>query len=144
MPAWLSLQLRSVRLSAAGVLLTATANGAPAVQAPDAADLILTNGHIYTVEEGKPWAEAVAIKNGRILAVGTMREIAARRGANTQVVDLHGRLLMPAFGDAHAHPIFGGMSHARCALHAGKTLDDYRRIIAECVAKTPGTGTIFG
>ncbi|MDG2534158.1 amidohydrolase [Sphingomonas sp. HITSZ_GF] len=126
------------------MLLAATANSAPPLPAPEAADLILTNGRVYTVEEGAPWAEAVAIKDGRILAVGSVAKIAKRKGAKTRVVDLHGRFLMPAFGDAHAHPIFGGMSHARCSLHAGKTLDDYRRIIAACVAKAPGTGTIFG
>lgn len=132
-----------LRLAAGGLLLATTANSAPPV-APEAADLILTNGRVYTVEEGRPWAEAVAIKDGRILAVGTRAEIAARKGTKTKVVDLGGRLLMPAFGDAHAHPIFGGMSHARCSLHAGKTLEDYRGIIAECIARTPGTGTIFG
>ncbi|WP_448664024.1 amidohydrolase [Sphingomonas sp. CJ20] len=133
------------RLATAGSLLVVTANSAPPPpQAPEAADLILTNGRVYTVEEGRPWAQAVAIKNGRILAVGTVAEVAKRQGAATRVVDLHGRLLMPAFGDAHAHPIFGGMSHARCSLHAGKTLEDYRRIIAACVAKSPGTGTVFG
>jgi predicted amidohydrolase YtcJ len=135
---------RSLRLATVGLLLATTANSAPPRPAPEAADLILTNGRVYTVEQGKPWADAVAIKGGRILAVGTSAEIARRKGAKTQVVDLHGRLLMPAFGDAHTHPIFGGMSHARCALHAGKTIDDYRKIIADCVAKTPGTGTIFG
>ncbi|WCM25715.1 amidohydrolase [Sphingomonas sp. QA11] len=136
----------ALRLATAGLLLTvtATANSAPLTPAPEVAELILTNGRVYTVEEGKPWAEAVAIKDGRILAVGTSAEIARRKGAKTNVVDLHGRFLMPAFGDAHAHPIFGGMSHARCALHAGRTLDDYRKIIADCVAKTPGTGTVFG
>lgn len=136
-----ALRPNALRLAAAGLLLATIANNAPA---PEAADLILTNGRVYTVETDKPWAEAVAIKDGRILAVGTRAEIAARKGAKTKVVDLHGRLLMPAFGDAHAHPIFGGMSHSRCPLHAGKTLDDYRRIIADCVARTPGTGTIFG
>ncbi len=133
-----------LRLATTGLLLAATANSAPPLPAPEAADLILTNGRVYTVEEGKPWAEAVAIKDGRILAVGSVAEVAARKGAKTQVVDLKGRFLMPSFGDAHAHPIFGGLSHARCSLHAGKTLDDYRRIIADCVKKTPGTGTIFG
>lgn len=137
-------RLRSLHLATVGLLLAAAANSAPLRPAPEAADLILTNGRVYTVEEGKPWAQAVAIKDGRILAVGTSAEIARRKGAKTEVVDLHGRFLMPAFGDAHAHPIFGGMSHARCSLHAGKTLDDYRRIIAACVAKTPGTGTVFG
>lgn len=143
MPPWFAPRLRPRRLATLGVLLAAAANTAPP-PAPEAADLILTNGRVYTVEEGRLWAEAVAIKDGRILAVGTQAEIAARKGAKTKMVDLGGRLLMPAFGDAHAHPIFGGMSHARCSLHAGKTLDDYRRIIAECIARTPGTGTVFG
>lgn len=143
MPARSALRRRLFRLAATGLLLAATANGAPAL-AQEAADLILTNGRVYTVEESKPWAEAVAIKDGRILAVGTRAEIEARKGAGTKVVDLGGRLLLPAFGDAHAHPIFGGMSHARCSLHAGKTLEDYQRIIRECIARTPGTGTIFG
>jgi predicted amidohydrolase YtcJ len=141
MPTPPTLRRHRLRLAVAALLLATAANSAPA---PEEADLILTNGRVYTVEEGKPWAEAVAIKDGRILAVGTRAEIAARKGAKTKVVDLRGRLMMPAFGDAHAHPIFGGMSHARCSLHAGKTLDDYRAIIAECVARTPGTGAIFG
>ena len=134
----------ALRLATAGLLFTVTAASAAPTPAPEVAELILTNGHVYTVEDGKPWAEAVAIKDGRILAVGTSVEIARLKGAKTNVVDLHGRFLMPAFGDAHAHPIFGGMSHARCALHAGETLDDYQKIIADCVAKSPGTGTIFG
>lgn len=136
----LSLNARLCRLLPA-LLLSSAAAPAPA---PVPADLILTNARVYTVENQKPWAEAVAIKDGRILVVGAIAEVAARKGARTRVVDLGGRFVMPAFGDAHAHPIFGGMSHARCSLHEGKTIDDYRRIIAGCVAKTPGTGTVFG
>ncbi|ATY34013.1 amidohydrolase [Sphingomonas psychrotolerans] len=135
-------RLPKTRLLLAGAALLAI-GAAPAPTAPTA-DLILTNARIYTVETGQPWAEAVAIKDGKILAVGSAADVARRKGTATRVVDLGGRFVMPAFGDAHAHPIFGGMSHARCSLHAGKTLDDYRRIIADCVAKTPGTGTIFG
>ncbi|TGX55769.1 amidohydrolase [Sphingomonas gei] len=130
------------RLLLAGAAMLAIGAG-PAPKGPTA-DLILTNAKVYTVETGQPWAEAVAIKDGKILAIGSAAEIARRKGTATRVVDLGGRFVMPAFGDAHAHPIFGGMSHARCALHDGKTLDDYRRIITECVAKTPGNGTIFG
>ena len=145
MLAWSTLRLSSSSLAvvSVGLFLSAMADAAPAAPG-GSADLILTNARVYTVEKGKPWAEAVAIRDGRIIAVGTRAEVAARKGARTKVTDLGGRLLMPAFGDAHAHPIFGGMSHARCSLHAGNSLDDYRRIIAECIARTPGTGTIFG
>jgi predicted amidohydrolase YtcJ len=107
-------------------------------------DLILTNGRVYTVEAAKPWAQAVAVKDGKILEVGSVAEIARLKRSNTKVVDLGGRLLMPAFGDAHAHPVFGGLSYSRCSLHEGKSLEDYQRIIADCVAKSPGQGTVFG
>ncbi|MGF7151837.1 hypothetical protein FHS96_005505 [Sphingomonas zeicaulis] len=135
---------RGARLFMAGAAAIAMAAAAPAETREDTPDVILTNARVYTVDDGKPWAEAVAIRGGRIVAVGSAKEVAKRRGSGTRVVDLKGRFVMPAFGDAHAHPIFGGMSYARCSLHAGKTLDDYRRIIADCIARTPGTGTIFG
>jgi hypothetical protein len=121
-----------------------TAHAAAHAAAPEPADIILTDARVYTVEDAQPWAEAVAIRDGRILAVGSAADVIAHRGAKTRVVDLKGRFVMPAFGDAHAHPVFGGLSYARCSLHDGKTVADYRRIIAACVAKTPGTGTIYG
>src|SRR5688572_30790306 len=97
---------------AGGLLLAGQASAAPAA----GADLILTNARVYTVEAAKPWAEAVAIKDGKILAVGSAAEVARLKTPGAKVVDLGGRLLMPAFGDAHAHPVFGGMSYARCSL----------------------------
>src|SRR5687767_7908635 len=96
------------RLLLAGAALLAIGAG-PAPQGPTA-DLILTNAKVYTVETGQPWAEAVAIRDGKILTVGSAAEVGKRKGAATRVVDLGGRFVMPAFGDAHAHPIFGGMS----------------------------------
>ena len=125
--------------------LALAASGCSAGAAPEqAADLILTNARVYTVEEAKPWAQAVAIKEGRILAVGSAEEMDQHKGSATRVVDLKGRMLMPAFGDAHNHPIFGGLSYARCSLHKGKSVDDYRKIISGCVAKTPGTSVVYG
>jgi predicted amidohydrolase YtcJ len=108
------------------------------------ADLVLVHGRVYTVDDAKPWAEAVAVTGGKIVAVGSDTEVARHRGPRTRVVDLGGRMLMPAFGDAHDHPVFGGMSYARCSLHDGHTVDDYRRIIKACIARSPGSGTIYG
>ena len=126
----------------AAVLLS----GSPvhAASAKGQADLILTDARVYTVDAEHPWAEAVAIRNGKIIAVGSNAAVARQRGRTTRVVELHGRVLLPAFGDAHVHPVFGGMTYSRCSLRAGKTLDDYRAIIAACIAKTPGTGAVFG
>lgn len=134
-------------VAAAALIGVAACQSMPAAAlsaADETADTILSNARVYTVETSQPWAEAVAIRDGKILAVGSVADIAARRGPQTEVVDLGGRLLMPAFGDAHAHPIFGGMSHARCALHSGRTVDDYRAIISACIAAAPDTGVIYG
>jgi predicted amidohydrolase YtcJ len=131
-------------LTASTVALAVMAPAPAMAMAEGMADLIITNARVYTVDDAHPWAEAVAIRDGRIIAVGTAGEVASQKGGQTKVVDLKGKLLLPAFGDAHNHPVFGGMSHARCALHAGKSIDDYRRIIAKCIAETPGTSVIYG
>lgn len=110
----------------------------------ETADMILTNARVYTVEKAQPWAQAVAIKDGKILAVGSTAQVARTKGARTKIVDLKGRMLMPAFGDAHAHPEFGGLSHARCPIVEGKTVAQYQALIAACVAKAPGNGTVYG
>src|SRR3546814_5281303 len=55
-----------------------------------------------------------------------------------------GRLVLPAFGDAHVHPLFGGLSRSRCPLQDGKTIADYQALIAKCVAAAPGDGAIYG
>ncbi|MGJ4803251.1 amidohydrolase [Luteimonas sp. SDU82] len=132
-------------LSLAALLSAAACSTQPAAEpAPDRADLLLTNARVYTVETGQPWAQAVAIRDGHILAVGDDAQLASLRDEDTRVVDLGGRLLLPAFGDAHAHPQFGGISHSRCPLHDGRTLQDYQRIIAACVAASPGDGVVYG
>ena len=71
------------------------------------ADVVYTNGRIYTVNETQPWAEAVAIKDGRFLVVGSNDDANALVGEPTQVVDLRGRFVMPGIVDMHAHPFTG-------------------------------------
>jgi predicted amidohydrolase YtcJ len=129
---------------AGAVLLAGSGSQAAPPQKAPPADLILTHARVYTVEARQPSAEAVAIRGGKIEAVGSAAAIARLKGSATRVIDLHGRLLLPAFGDAHVHPGFGGMTYSRCSLRAGKTLDDYRAIIAGCIAKSPGTGVVYG
>lgn len=128
---------------AAATALTALPLAA-ATAAPEKADVILTNARVYTVDTAHPWAEAVAIRAGRIVAVGTAKQVKKAAGKSTQIVDMGGKLVMPSFGDAHNHPVFGGMSHTGCALHDGHSVDDYRRIIAKCIADSPGTSVIHG
>jgi predicted amidohydrolase YtcJ len=67
------------------------------------ADLVITNGRIYTVDPQNLWAEAVACRNGRILAVGSNDEVLQLAGAHTDRLDAAGRLVLPGFTDAHIH-----------------------------------------
>jgi len=70
----------------------------------DAADTIFVGGDIVTINDKQPSAEALAIKDGRIIAVGARLDVeTVHKGANTQVVDLGGKTLMPSFIDAHSH-----------------------------------------
>ena len=69
-----------------------------------AADIVLTNGKVYTVNSKQPWAEAVAVKDGKVMEVGSAKEIAAFVGQRTRVIDLGGAFAMPGFIDDHIHP----------------------------------------
>jgi len=69
------------------------------------ADTVYTNGRIYTVDSAQPWAEAVAIKDGKFLVVGSAKQVEAVTGGNTAVVDLGGRFVMPGMIDVHTHGI---------------------------------------
>ncbi|HSF19134.1 MAG TPA: amidohydrolase [Vicinamibacteria bacterium] len=72
-------------------------------RAEDTADLILFDGRVYTLDDAKPWATAVAIKGERIIAVGTDDEARRYLGASTREIDLNGAFVSPGFNDAHVH-----------------------------------------
>jgi len=67
------------------------------------ADLLFTGGRVYTADPALPWAEAVAVREGRILAIGTAAEVASLRGPRTELISLEGRLLLPGFTESHIH-----------------------------------------
>ena len=84
----------SRRLAPLLVLLLTGCGTAPATApAPEPADLVLTNGAIYTVDASRPWAQAVAVRGGRLVAVGTDAEAVALVGPATRRVDLGGRFV---------------------------------------------------
>ena len=95
---------------------------------------MLRHGAIYTVDAARSWAEAVAVKDGRIVFVGSDQAASALIGPRTKVVDLGGRLVLPGFVDAHVHPVSGGMELGLCNLNdlpdAAATLAKVR----ECAA----------
>ena len=79
-----------------------------AAEVPVEADLVLLSGKVWTVDQNKPTAEAVAVWNGRILAVGANGEIEKLTGPHTKVIDLQGKLVLPGFTDSHTHFVAGG------------------------------------
>lgn len=84
----------------AGVMLAVTLVGCGP---KETADLILTNGHIVTVDEQRPEARAVAIKGEKIMAVGDVARIDRLRGEQTDVIDLEGKTVVPGLVDSHLH-----------------------------------------
>jgi len=76
----------------------------PASSSKVTADAAFLNGRIYTVDETLPWAESVAVTDGRFIAVGTDEEVGSVVGETTRVIDLEGRFVMPGVLDLHTHP----------------------------------------
>jgi len=108
------------------------------------ADTVLLGGRVYTVDAARSWAEAVAIRDGRITYVGTNAGVDAYIGADTSVVDLGGRMLLPAFQDSHIHPISGGIEAAACDLNGLQDLAEYRAAISAYAAENPDVPWILG
>jgi len=75
-----------------------------------AADVIFIHGHIYTGNAKAPWAQALAVTGTKIEAVGSDTEILAKKQTATQVIDLHGRTVIPGISDSHTHMWFGAMA----------------------------------
>ena len=108
-----------------------------AAQSQPAADLIIRNAKIWTVDKTDPTAQAVAVLNGRIVAVGSNDEVEAWRGPRTRVVDAAGKLLLPGFNDSHVHFVDGGLSLDSVQLNDAASAAEFARRIGEQAKKTP-------
>jgi predicted amidohydrolase YtcJ len=106
-------------------------------QRPDA-DLILMNGRIATQDARRSFASAVAIKDGRFLAVGADQDVLAYRGDRTQTIDAGGRTVIPGLNDSHTHPIRGGLNYNLELRWDGvPSLADALRMLREQAKRTP-------
>jgi predicted amidohydrolase YtcJ len=108
------------------------------------ADLVLLGGGVYTLDATRPWAEAVAVRGGRIVHVGANADVRALVGPGTDVIDLRGKLLLPGFQDAHAHPLVGGVERLQCDLTGGQTIAEYRDLIGDYARQHPDRPWITG
>ncbi len=100
-------------------------------QSRPAADLIITNAKIWTVDKSLPTAQAVAVLGDRIVAVGSNTEVDAWRAPHTHVIDAGGKLLLPGFNDAHVHFVSGGMQLDNIQLNDATTPEEFARRIGE-------------
>ena len=113
-----------------------TKSAAEAVPRVETADSIMTRGHIQAPSGP---AEALAIRRGIIVAVGSEAAVSAYHGANTRVIDLQGDTVLPGLHDLHVHPIFAGISAGECSIPQGSSLPATQKIVKACVEKAaPG------
>ena len=113
-------------------------------QQPTRADLVLRNGAIYTSDAARSWAEAVAIKEGKLVYVGSNSGVRQYVSERTRVIDLKGKMLLPGFVDSHVHPVSSGMQMNDCALTNIKTVDAILETVKQCKANLKGKKWIVG
>jgi hypothetical protein len=111
---------------------------APTIEPVATAQLILINGCFHTVDKSNPQASAVALKDGKFLAVGDADDVMRHRGAATQVIDLNGRTVIPGLNDSHIHVIRGGLMYNMELRWEGvPSLADALRMLKDQADRTP-------
>ncbi|NUR90081.1 MAG: amidohydrolase, partial [Nonomuraea sp.] len=105
------------------------------------ADLVFRNGPVHTMEPGAAAASSLAVRQGRIVAVGGAEQLI---GPDTEVVDLAGRAVLPGFQDAHVHPVFAGLTMIRCDLHEAGSAAEALDVIAAYARAHPEEEWISG
>jgi len=114
------------------------------VQSPPVADLVVKHAKIYTVEINQPWAQAVAVKGDKIIAVGRDGDIEQYIGNGTSVVDVKNRLVLPGFIDSHIHFALGATSLDQISLNTATSLDEVQRRIKDYADSHPDKKWIIG
>ena len=113
-------------------------------QTRPAADLIIQNARIWTVDPSLPEAESVAILGDRIVAVGSNQQVDAWHGPQTRVVDAAGKRLLPGFNDAHVHFTDGGAQLDSVELNDATSPQEFARRIGERATKTTKGEWVLG
>lgn len=102
------------------------------------ADVVFINGKIWTVDASHPEAEAVAVADGKIMAVGTTAEIKKFADASTRIIDLHQKRMLPGFIDDHTHFLSGGFQLQNVDLRYAKSEEEFASIIKKRAEEKPG------
>jgi predicted amidohydrolase YtcJ len=107
-------------------------------------DLILRGGHVITIDPRQPRAEAIAIADDRILAVGSNDEVEALAGSGAKRIDLGGSMVVPGFIDGHSHPAYSGRRHLRFIDCDLRSIAAIQEAVRERAAKTPPGEWVVG
>ena len=126
------------------LLFTFLAHSLQAQSPQSTADSVLLHGRIYTLDIKHPWAEALAIRNGKILAVGSDREISRLRGTSTKVIDAKGRLVLPGFTDCHVHFMEGSLLLQQIFLNGVKSIPEIQSRVKAYAATHPDESWLLG
>src|SRR5438874_1729369 len=110
------------RLLAIAIIISLCASLQAASPPSNAADTVILNARIYTVNPQQTWAEALAISGEKIIAVGSTNEIQKYRNASTKIIDAQGHLVLPGFVDCHIHFMDGSTGLTRVDLNDAKTV----------------------
>ena len=106
--------------------------------------IVFRNGPVFRADAARSFARGIAVRDGRIVAVGGDVQLAPFMRDAADVVDLEGRLLLPGFVDAHVHPVFGGVERLRCDLTGVTTADEYQRLVSDYAVGQPTRPWIQG
>jgi predicted amidohydrolase YtcJ len=126
------------------ILLCVSAVTFPQGRIIEPADIIVIHGRVYTEDSKQPWAQAVAIYHGKIVAVGADPVIERLRGMGTKVINAGGKLVLPGFVDCHVHFIDGSLSLGRVKLEGAKDPAGIQKRLREYAAEHPGDDWILG
>ena len=108
------------------------------------ADLLIVNARIWTGVAAQPEAEALAVVDGRVAAIGTTAALSAWRGPSTRVIDAAGARVLPGFNDSHVHFVGGGMQLDNVDLRQAPSPQEFARLIGERVRRTPAGDWVLG
>lgn len=108
------------------------------------ADILIVHAKIYTVDEKQPWAQSLAVRKGKIVAVGSDERVGRMRGIGTKVIDAGGKLVLPAFTDAHIHFIEGGLSLNQVNLEGARNVVEIQNRLRAYANKHPDDNWILG
>lgn len=114
------------------------------IASAQAADTIISNARVYTVDAKHPWADSVAVRDGKIIAVGSAKDLAVHRGASTQTIDAQGRLVLPGFTDSHIHFLEGSVTLLQVHLDDAKSIAEIQKLVKEFAAQHPDNPWILG